>query len=147
MFQNAELLVVHVGVNTCWVNTVTESSIPQRRPRDAPLHHQPHRYSRGTPQHRDVGTAPPPFSSWYGAHRHPLRRRAAPPPQSSYGSLPPRGRQCAYGPTAHPSFNTQQASIVLHPSHQLLGGCSGCVTQACSVYPAVCFNGSLFLYT
>ena len=39
------------------------------------------------------------------------------------------------------------------PSHQLLlgggGGCSGdtCVTQACSVYPAVCFNGSLFLYT
>ena len=29
------------------------------------------------------------------------------------------------------------------------GGCSGdtCVTQACSVYPAVCFNGSLFLYT
>ena len=29
------------------------------------------------------------------------------------------------------------------------GGCSGdtCVTQACSVCPAVCFNGSLFLYT
>ena len=29
------------------------------------------------------------------------------------------------------------------------GGCSGdtFVTQACSVYPAVCFNGSLFLYT
>ena len=27
MFQNADvqLLVVHVGVNTCWVNTVTES--------------------------------------------------------------------------------------------------------------------------
>ena len=35
------------------------------------------------------------------------------------------------------------------PSHQLLGWCSGdtCVTQACSVCPAVCFNGSLFLYT
>ena len=35
------------------------------------------------------------------------------------------------------------------PSHQLLGGCSGdtCVTQACSVCLAVCFNGSLFLYT
>ena len=27
----------------------TESSIPQRRLGDAPLHHQPHRYSRGTP--------------------------------------------------------------------------------------------------
>ena len=29
------------------------------------------------------------------------------------------------------------------------GGCSGdtCVTQACSVCPAVCFNSSLFLYT
>ena len=93
----------------------TESSIPQRRLGDAPLHHQPHRYSRGTPQHRDVGTAPPPFSGWYGAHRHTLRRWAAPPPQSSYGALPPRGRQCTYGPTAHPSFNTQQASIVLHP--------------------------------
>ena len=93
----------------------TESSIPQRRPGDAPLHHQPHRYSRGTPQHRDVGTAPPPFSGWYGAHRHPLRVWAAPPPQSSYGALPPRGRQCTYGPTAHPSFNTQQANIVLHP--------------------------------
>ena len=50
----------------------TESSIPQLRLGDAPLHHQPHRYSRGTPQHRDVGTAPPPFSGWYGAHRHPL---------------------------------------------------------------------------
>ena len=93
----------------------TESSIPQRRLGDAPLYHQPHRYSRGTPQHRDVGTALPPFSGWYGAHRHPLRRWAAPPPQSSYGALPPRGRQCTYGPTAHPSFNTQQASIVLHP--------------------------------
>ena len=23
--------------------------------------------------------------------------------------------ECTYGPTAHPSFNTQQASIVLHP--------------------------------
>ena len=56
-----------------------------------------------------------PFSGWYGAHRHTLRRWAAPPPQSSYGALPPRGRQCTYGPTAHPSFNTQQASIVLHP--------------------------------
>ena len=93
----------------------TESSIPQRRLGDAPLHHQSHRYSRGTPQHRDVGTALPPFSGWYGAHRHPLRRWAAPPPQSIYGALPPRGRQCTYGPTAHPSFNTQQASIVLHP--------------------------------
>ena len=68
----------------------TESSIPQRRPGDAPLHHQPHRYSRGTPQHRDVGSAPPPFSGWYGAHRHTLRMWAAPPPQSSYGALPPR---------------------------------------------------------
>ena len=68
----------------------TESSIPQRRPGDAPLHHQPHRYSRGTPQHRDVSTAPPPFSGWYGAHRHPLRMWAAPTPQSSYGALPPR---------------------------------------------------------
>ena len=51
----------------------TESSILQRRPGDTPLHHQPHRYSRGTPQHRDVGTAPSPFSGWYRAHRHPLR--------------------------------------------------------------------------
>ena len=53
----------------------TESSIPQRRLGDAPLHHQSHRYSRGTPQHRDVGTAPPPFSGWYdtlsaGGPRH-----------------------------------------------------------------------------
>ena len=144
----------------------TESSIPQRRPGDAPLHHRPHRYSRGTPQHCDVGTAPPPFSGWYGAHRHPLRMWAAPPPQSRYGALPPRGRQCT-------SFNTQQANIVLQPHHTSYGappppphpphthtqtpspraaapgGCSGdtCVTQACSVYPAVCFNGSLFLYT
>ena len=30
------------------------------------------------------------------------------------------------------------------PSHQLLAGCSG---DTCSVYPAVYFNGSLFLYT
>ena len=34
-----------------------------------------------------------PAVSWYGAHRHPLRMWAAPPPQSSYGALPPRGRQ------------------------------------------------------
>ena len=128
----------------------TESSVPQRRLGDAPLHHQPHRYSRGTPQHRDVGTAPPPFRGWYGVHRHPFRRWAAPPPQSRYGALPPRGRQCTYGPTAQPSFNTQQAGIVLHPHRtSYWGGCSGdtCVTQACSVCPAVCFNGSLFLYT
>ena len=103
----------------------TESSIPQRRLGDAPLHHQPHRYSRGTPQHRDVGTAPPPFSGWYRAHRHTLRRWAAPPPQSSYGALPPRGRQCTYGPTAHPSFNTQQASIVLHPHRTSYWGGGG----------------------
>ena len=92
-----------------------------------------------------------PSVSWYGAHRHPLRMWAAPPPQSSYGALPPRGRQCTYGPTAHPSFNTQQASIVMHPIAPVTGGggCSGdtCLTQAFSVYPAVCFNGSLFLYT
>ena len=93
----------------------TESSIPQRRLGDSPLHHRSCRYSRGTPQHRDVGTAPPPFSGWYRAHRHPVRRWAAPPPQSSDGAVPPPRRQCTYGPTAHPSFNTQQASIILHP--------------------------------
>ena len=106
-----------------------ESSIPQRRLGDAPLHHQPHRYSRGTPRHRDVGTAPPPFSGWYGAHRHTLRRWAAPLPQSSYGALPPRGRQCTYGPTAHPSFNTQQASIVLHPHRTSYWGGGGGVQR------------------
>ena len=63
-----------------------------------------------------------PAVSWYGAHRHPLRMWAAPPPQSSYGALPPRGRQCAYGPTAHPSFNTQQANIILHPTEPVTGG-------------------------
>ena len=51
-----------------------------------------------------------------GAPRHSLRW-AAPPLQSSYGAFPPRRRQCTYGATAHPSFNIQQANIVLHRHH------------------------------
>ena len=128
----------------------TESSIPQRRLGDAPLHHQPHRYSRGTPQHRDVGTAPPPFSGWYGAHRHTLRRWAAPPPAVQLWSSPATWTS-VYIRAHSPPFLQYTASQhrPAPPSHQLLGGCSGdtCVTQACSVCPAVCFNGSLFLYT
>ena len=123
----------------------TESSIPQRRLGDAPLHHQPHRYSRGTPLHRDVGTAPPPFSGWYGAHRHPLRMWAVPLPQSSYGALPPRGRQCTYGPTAHPSFNTQQANIVLQPHHTSYwgGGGGGARRHLCNA-SLQCLSSSVF---
>ena len=34
----------------------------------------------------------PSVAVWYGAHRHPLRSWAAPPPQSSYGALPPPRR-------------------------------------------------------
>ena len=131
----------------------TEISIPQRRPGDAPLHHQPHRYSRGTPQHRDVGTAPPPFSGWYGAHRHPLRRWAAPPLQSSYGALPPPRRQCDIRAHSPPFLqHTASQHRPAPPSHQLLGGGGGaqrrhlCNASLQCVSSSV-FNGSLFLYT
>ena len=129
----------------------TESSIPQRRLGDAPLHHQPHRYSRGTPRHRDVGTAPPPFSGWYGVHRHhsPQVGRATAAVQL-WSS--PATWTSVYIRAHSPPFLQHTASQhrPAPPSHQLLGGCSGgalCVTQACSVCPAVCCNGSLFLYT
>ena len=129
----------------------TDTSSQQRRPGDAPLHHQPHRYSRGTSQHRDVGTAQPPFSDWYdtlseGWPRH--RRRSPAMELSRHVDVSVHtGPQ----PTLPSTHSKPASSCTL--SHQLLGGGGGGAaetlvsTQACSVYPAVCFIGSLFLHT
>ena len=139
--RDVQLLVVHVGVNTCWVNTVTESmwrallkllksvfpnavvqlsSVILWLVRSTSTHSP--QVGRATAAVQ-LWSSPATWTSVYiRAHSPPFLQHTA----SQHRPAP--------------------------PSHQLLGGgggCSGdtCVTQACSVCPAVCFNGSLFLYT
>ena len=103
----------------------------------AVLSHHLHCYNNGlrtrkTPSHND-GLVTPHYtiSLTATAEEHPNTVMSAPLRHPSVAGTEHIGTLSAGGP------------------RQLLGGCSGdtCVTQAGSVCPAVCFNGSLFLYT
>ena len=123
----------------------TESSIPQRRLGDAPLHigltataeEHPNTVMSAPLRHPSVAGTEHIYTLSAGGPRH----RRSPAMELS--------RHLDVSVHTGPPFLQHTASQhrPAPPSHQLLGGCSGdtCVTQACSVCPAVCFNGSLFL--
>ena len=188
--RDVQLLVVHVGVSTCWVNTVTSmwrallkllksvfpnavvqlsSLIPPQGEHplrktvaasNAALVKACHSEQVMLADHTDT------FNTNSGAPRKALYRDAL--HSSPKGTVrlacnvkymyvgQPRPPLRPQERPSHPSPSASGPASSCTPIAPVTGGvgwgggvCSGdtCVTQACSVCPAVCFNGSLFLYT